>query len=79
MLMERYDQDEERLDWRAALICSMLANIYRDTKKHPEPFTPWDIIPRHRQEVEKELTPEESLAEVQRFAISLGADVVEVG
>jgi hypothetical protein len=77
--MERHERDEERRDWRAALICSTLANIYRDAEKHPEPFTPWDIIPRREalDEAEAEMTPDQALAHVKGLAARLGARIVE--
>lgn len=36
--------DETRADVRAASICSLLANIHRDTKKKREPFTIADFL-----------------------------------
>lgn len=36
--------DEERADLRAAQICAVLAEVNRDKKKRPEPFTPKDFL-----------------------------------
>src|SRR5262245_36269194 len=36
--------DELRADLRAASICAVLANIYRDPKKRREAFTPADFL-----------------------------------
>lgn len=35
---------QERLDYRAALVCSVIANVNRDPKKRPRPFTPRDFM-----------------------------------
>jgi len=32
--------------YNAALICACLYNCHRDSKSHPEPFTPEDFLPR---------------------------------
>jgi hypothetical protein len=45
---------EERQDWHAALIASVLANVWRDTKKQPRPFPVEDFLlefgpPKQRQ------------------------------
>ena len=44
-LVKRHEVDERRLDYRAALICSTLANINRDRKKKALPFVPQDFMP----------------------------------
>ena len=43
-----------RDDWRMGQIAATIANVYRDEKKHPQPFTPEDFIP-------KSLTPYDEL------------------
>lgn len=47
-LAERYKGDQKKLDYRAAMICSILAEIYRDRKKRPRAFTPDDFMPREK-------------------------------
>lgn len=44
-LIDRHDEERFREDWRAALICSVLANISRDSSKRPEPFKISDFMP----------------------------------
>ena len=40
-------RDKARADaYNAALICACLYNCHRDSKSHPEPFTPEDFLPR---------------------------------
>lgn len=42
----QYHKEQERLDYRAALICSIFAEANRDRKKKHEPFTPADFMPK---------------------------------
>ncbi|MEW5921561.1 MAG: DUF4035 domain-containing protein [Bacillota bacterium] len=44
-LVKRYLARQEREDFRAAQICSTLANIYRDPKKKAGSYTPKDFMP----------------------------------
>ena len=58
LLIERYNAEVERQDFRVGLLCSVLANIYRDDKRRSEPFTPQDFMPDygtvvHREPVEE--------------------------
>ena len=36
--------------WPAALVCSVIANVNRDSKRRSEPFTPSDFMPGARTE-----------------------------
>ena len=47
-LVKQHQADERRLDYRAALICSTLANIHRNRKKKAQPFKPQDFMPDTR-------------------------------
>jgi len=47
-LIERYIIEQENSDLRSALICSLLANIYRDPKKRQKPYEPADFMPQRR-------------------------------
>uniref|UniRef100_A0A6M3JZN1 Minor tail T domain-containing protein n=1 Tax=viral metagenome TaxID=1070528 RepID=A0A6M3JZN1_9ZZZZ len=57
-LAERFSSSQEREDYHSALICCVLAEINRDRKKRPKPFTPQDFMPQV-----KELVTTESLKE----------------
>lgn len=48
-----YLKEQERQDYRAALICSVLAEINRDPEKKSTPFSPWDFMPKPAEEEEK--------------------------
>jgi len=48
----------ERQDYRAGLVCAVLANINRDPKRS-KVFTPQDFMPGHRHKESKAQSPEE--------------------
>lgn len=37
---------DERADWRIAALASLIANIKRDTRRRPQPFSPRDFLLR---------------------------------
>ena len=45
-LARRYENEQRRLDYRAATICSVIAEVYRDRKHRAKPFTPDDFMPK---------------------------------
>lgn len=53
----------KRDDMRSAIIASILANVYRDKKRKPSPFTVEDFMPDFDEEYMEEyvMTPEETL------------------
>ena len=40
---------EERADLRSAIVASTLANVNRDSKRHPQPYRPKDFMPYHHE------------------------------
>ena len=81
-LAERYNINLERQDYHAALICALLANIYRDSDKKPEPFQPSDFMPQREMSgaVEQpQAAPHEELDDLLAFGRALGAGVVVHG
>jgi len=74
-LAERYNNEQESLNKRTALICAVLANINRDPKRNPTPFTVDDFMPTKQ---EKEQTPEQ-MADMARMINTLyGGKEVEI-
>lgn len=63
-LLERHKIDQEWQNYRAALICSILANVYRDPKKKSSPFMPADFMPG---ETEQKQEPDRMLDIVKDF------------
>jgi len=48
-LSEEHRRSQERQDFRAALICSVIANVNRDPKKRSKPYQPKDFMPGQKQ------------------------------
>ena len=78
LLAERHEANLERQDFRSALICSVLANIYRDAKKRPEPFTPQDFMLTAPSEL-REAEDKEELDYLLELAKTLGGQVIVHG
>jgi len=49
-LSSRYREEQRGLDFRAAMICSVIAEVNRDRKRRPKPFTPDDFLPKEESE-----------------------------
>lgn len=45
--IEEWRAKDRSAAYNAALICSVLCNCHRDSKAHPEPFTPDDFLPKY--------------------------------
>ena len=61
--------EDQKADFRSGIICSVLANIYRNKKKKQTPYKPKDFMPR--KEV-KEQTPEQQLKMVAVLNTAFG-------
>ena len=70
LLLDRLADDRERQDYRAALICSVIANVNRDPEK-TKPFTPDDFMPK----VQEEQTPEQMAELFKFYALAMGGEV----
>ncbi|MFA5693478.1 MAG: hypothetical protein WC907_07665 [Acholeplasmataceae bacterium] len=51
----RYEREQYRADFRAGMVCSLIANVYRDAKRKPKPFTPEDFMPVTKQQETKKV------------------------
>lgn len=60
--------ENKRADYRIGIISSIVANIYRDKKKKPQPFKPKDFMPKEKQKQ----TPEQQLQLVEVLNLSFG-------
>lgn len=76
-LLDRHNIAIERQDYHAALVCMVLANVYRDPKRKPQPYTIDDFMPRRKAEKLTGVTPpdEDHLEDLLALAGSLGAEV----
>lgn len=76
-LAERFTLEQEELDYRSALICSIIAEVNRDTKKRSKPFTPVDFMPKRRlNQKTAKLTDEQMINQLQAINIALGGEVM---
>lgn len=71
-LVERRKNEQEWLNYRAALICTVLANIWRG--KNTKVFKPEDFMPGKKHEGQ---TPEQMLTTVQMLNAAFGGSVIE--
>lgn len=76
-LTERYKSAKRWLDYRAALVCAVMANMWRDTKKKREPFSPADFMPEIETARKARQTPEQIFTTVQMLNAMYGGTVVE--
>jgi hypothetical protein len=61
LLIERHSLAEKRLDYRTALLCSVIANVNRGKKQ--KAFKPDDFMPRER----KKQTPQDMLSFIKGY------------
>jgi hypothetical protein len=75
-LIKRHNDREEWLDYRTGLVCAIIANVNRDSKKKPEPFTPQDFMPQREQKPERELSPDDLLLQMRIMNAAAGGKEV---
>jgi hypothetical protein len=77
-LIERHNNHEEWLNYRAALTPSILAEVHRDKKKKPTPYTPADFMPKKSspKKQSKTLTAQEAIDYLRRQNAMLGGKEV---
>jgi hypothetical protein len=49
-LVDQYKAKERAKSYRAAMICSVIAEVNRDHKRRKKPFTPEDFLPKEKKE-----------------------------
>lgn len=76
-LLRQHRNSEERNDYRAALVCAVMANIHRDPKKS-KVYKPEDFMPGPGKASEKkEMNDEEMLSQLKLMNASLGGETHE--
>ena len=68
-LVARHDAAVERDYYRTGILCSLIANMMRDSKKKPTAYRPADFMPRTEAEEDEVMSPEEML---DRFHAGFG-------
>ena len=62
-------------DRRAARICSIIANVNRDKKKKPTPFSEEDFMPQEKKKKKKVMTNDEIANVCNAICIAYGGEV----
>lgn len=70
-LAKEYVSEQEMLNYRGALICSIIAEVNRDPKKRSKPFTPSDFMPKKKMK----LTDKQMTDQIKALNIALGGEV----
>lgn len=70
-LAERFASEQEMLNYRGALICSVIAEVNRNKKKRSRPYTFKDFMPKKRR---GKLTGEEMLERIVAMNAALGGE-----
>jgi len=63
--------EQELLNYRGALICSVIAEVNRDPRKRKRPFTPDDFMPKQK----IKLTDKQMTDQIKAINIALGGEV----
>lgn len=72
-LAKRFVSEQESLNYRGAMICSILAEGNRDRKKRSKPFTPDDFMPKKKGKVK--LTGKQMKDQIEMINVALGGEV----
>lgn len=78
LLVEEFENREQRADARAALVASVIANIARDRKKKRKPFDISDFMISTKKK-KKQQTMEEMIETVKFLNMVFGGEVVKNG
>jgi len=71
-LAKEYSREQKALNYRAALVCSILAEANRNRKKRKKPYTPSDFMPKKKK---AKLTGEQMMEQIKAVNIALGGEV----
>ena len=70
--MKRWEQEQERRDYRAGMIASTIANANRDPKKRRKPYEARDFMPARVRPRPKPMTPQATVDFVAKLNAALG-------
>jgi len=73
-LSDRHSNEQDWLNYRGALICATMVNMWRDPKK-TKAYKPQDFMPKREAKVQ---TPEQMLATVKLLNSAYGGKVIEL-
>ncbi len=72
-LAKEYANEQDMLNYRGAVICSVIAEVNRDRKKRKKSFTPNDFMPQKK----VELSEDQILDQMIGLNLALGGDTDE--
>ena len=70
VLMKRFNDDERRKNYRAAMIVAAIYNVNRDQKKKKKPYTPEEILGEKKQKPNNMLEMAKSLTRMYGGEVS---------
>ena len=73
-LSTRFKENQKWLNYRAAMICAVVANTVRNPKKKSRAWTPDDFMPTKER---RYMTDQQMFAQVQAINAILGGKVLE--
>ena len=77
LLKRRQENDRQSL-YGAAMVCAMLANVNRDTKKHPKPFQPDEFMPKRKAVTKRTRQPWQVMKQAAKgIALAFGGKIVK--
>jgi len=74
-LSERFKESQNWLNYRAAMICAVVANTVRNPKKKTKAWVPSDFMPTKER---KRMTDKQMFAQVQAINAMYGGKAIEV-
>ena len=75
-LAKQYNQEQDWLNYRSALVCSVIAEVNRDPKRRKRPFTSDDFMPKKKSKDVGRLTSNEILERLRALNTILGGKEV---
>ena len=79
-MIDAYLENQESLDFRAGLICSVIAEVNRDRKKRSRRFKPSDFMPvykNRKKEIRQEQDPKNQARMLKALTLAMGGTVIE--
>lgn len=74
-VLKRIEYENENRYRQSAMICCMLANINRDTKKRRKPYEVSDFMPKKKFEPKKAMKIEVMAEVLKAITIALGGEI----
>ena len=62
----------ENIEWYIARVCSIIANVNRDTKKRKKPYTEKDFISKHK--IEKQTVEQQEIM-LKALTLAMGGEI----